>query len=79
MKNIDSEIFIKKNGYLATSLWFLIMVIVSFLDPPHTRPSGGRWGWFSGLLWDFFGVFDGFYFWLIAAGLCFICFVRTKK
>ena len=71
--------FNKRNGYLAIGLCFLVLGITNLLAPPTERPTGGRWGWFLGLLWDWLGAFGGFYYWTMLAAICFICFLRTKK
>lgn len=71
--------FNKKNGFLAVSLIALIAAISELLDPPAARPAGGRWGWFFGLIWDWLGVFGGFYYFLILSFIFFIIYLRTKK
>ena len=71
--------FNKKNGFLAVSLIVLIAAITSLLDPPALRPAGGRWGWLLGLLWDWFGIYGEFYFFLALSTVIFTFYLRTKK
>jgi len=79
MKTLDNENFNRRNGYLAVSLCFLVMSVSCFLSPPEMRPSGGRWGWLFGLLWDHLGRLGEFYYWLALTVVCFACFLRTKE
>ena len=71
--------FNKRNGYLAVSLITFIGAITNLFAPPTVRPTGGRWGWLDGLLWDWFGTFGEFYFSFVLTVIFFICFLRTKK
>ncbi len=71
--------FSKKNGFLAMTLVCLILAMHSLLDPPLARPSGGRWGWFFGNLWDYLGAYGGFYYWLLLTIIFLSLFFRSKK
>lgn len=58
-------------GYLAVSLICLIVAISQTIAPYPTRPSGGRWDWLSGLLWDFSGGNIGIQIYWIALSMLF--------
>ena len=79
MKTFGYENFNKRAGFFAVGMFSLILAITNVIDPPGSRPSGGRWGWLFGQLWDWFGAYGGFYYWAMWAAICLICFLRTKK
>lgn len=79
IRNLDGTVLNKKTGVLVLFFWCFILTISNFVDPPTTRPSGGRWGWFSGFLWDSFGTFGEFYYWLLMSFIFLISFFMIKK
>ena len=54
-----SILLTKQSGALAIGLCCLVLAVYNFLTPPQFRPSGGRWGWLFGFLWDYFGDLGG--------------------
>jgi hypothetical protein len=75
----DYRFFSKRNGFFAVGLCCLVLAVYNFLAPPQFRPSGGRWGWLFGFLWDYFGDLGGFYYWLMMCGICFVFALVSKK
>jgi hypothetical protein len=79
MNNFGYQNFSKKAGFLALGICLLIVAISNLIDPPAARPSGGRWGWLFGLLWDWFGAFGGFYYFLTLSVIFFLFYFKAKK
>lgn len=66
---------IRKSGYLAISIIFMILAAFNLLSPPVVRPNGEEWGFF-GAIWDYLGVKGIFFYWLILGFIFFALFLR---
>jgi hypothetical protein len=76
---MENPPFDKRQAYLALAICFAIIAIYNFVDPPLSRPAGGRWSGFFAAIWDIFGANGIQGYWLLCAATFFACYLGDKK